>query len=137
MRQERKERYLPLLESTDSPLNGTIPISEKFIEGIFFEPFDQLFRQTLLVNEMVKAQEYGATDYLHMHVIPQGNIKLLNENPAKEFLSGKTLHETWTNLLKLPEKYQVIDPKNLISVAQGLPETENWLNYLLGRYWSE
>ena len=133
--QERKNRYLPLLENTNSPLNVTIPISEKIIEGIFFEPFDQLFRQTLLVDQMVKAHEYEATDYLHVHVIPQGNLKLLNENPAKEFLPGKTLHETWINLLKLPEKYKVIDPKNFVSVAQDLPETEKWLNYLSMRYW--
>jgi hypothetical protein len=52
----RIEIYRALLEDSDSPIH----LGEH--ERLFFDPFDQLMRQTLLAWQMVKHGEFGATN---------------------------------------------------------------------------
>ena len=75
-------------------------------------------RQTLLAHEMIKAKEYGATDYQHLHIIPKENKELKEVNTADGKLDGTNLQEIWISLLKSPEKYKVMDPKDFISPAK-------------------
>jgi hypothetical protein len=71
----RKMTYLPLLEKEDCPIR--LPeLSDTYINGIFYEPFYQLMRQTLLSHEMIKHNFYGARDYIHLHLIPADNDEL-------------------------------------------------------------
>jgi hypothetical protein len=125
----RIKTYKSLLERNDCP----IKIAD--IEGLFTEPYYQLMRQTLLANEMVKTKEFGASDYQHLHVIPMANTDLKDVNTAARRLDGSDLKETWTNLLKSPEKYKAIDPKDFISPAMGCNDVLAWMNYLEQRYW--
>ncbi len=53
----RKAIYLPLLQKKDCPIIVSEP-TDTFIEGIFYEPFYQLTRQTLLAHEMVKGKDF-------------------------------------------------------------------------------
>ena len=87
------------------------------------EPYYQLMRQTLLAHEMTKAKEYGATDYQHLLIIPKENKELKEVNTAEGKLDGNNLSETWTSLLKSPEKYKVMDPKDFISPAKKCKDT--------------
>ncbi len=128
--QTRIKIYKPLLGASDCPF------SIGNVDGLFTEPYYQLMRQTLLANEMTKAREYDATDYQHLHIIPTANKELKNVNTAAGKLVGKELHDTWTNLLKSPDKYKVIDPKDFISPAKNCLDTASAIDYLEQRYWS-
>lgn len=125
----RIKTYKTLLESSDCPFK---PAN---IEGLFTEPYYQLMRQTLLAKEMSKAKEYGASDYQHLHIIPMANKELKDVNTAAGKLVGLNLQETWTNLLKSPDKYKVIDPKDFISPASVCNDVLTWIKYLEQRYW--
>ena len=63
----RYEIYAPLLEEPDSP------ILIKNFSSLYYEPFYQLMRQTLLGWEMVQNREYQCDEFIHLHVIPEGN----------------------------------------------------------------
>jgi hypothetical protein len=125
----RIKTYKTLLKSNDCP----IKIAD--IEGLFSEPYYQLMRQTLLANEMVKAKEYGASDYQHLHIIPKANTDLKDINTATGKLEGSNLKETWTRLLKTPEKYMAIDPKEFVEPARNCNDALTWIKYLEERYW--
>lgn len=126
----RLNTYKPFL---DDPLS---PIKACNIEGVFDEPYCHLMRQTILADRMVRANEYGATEYLFVHVIPSENVELLGNNPASPLLPGFTLNETWCKLLKNPEQYIVIDPKDLLEPARYCPDTSSIVAYLQMRYWN-
>ncbi len=72
----RKNIYSPLLNQPDCPIKSSD------IEGLFTEPYYQLMRQTLLAHQMIKAREYQADSYLHIHVIPIDNKDLKDVNTA-------------------------------------------------------
>ncbi|MGD0584108.1 MAG: hypothetical protein ABR974_14335, partial [Bacteroidales bacterium] len=127
--QTRIKTYKPLLERSDCPFRITN------VEGLFTEPYYQLMRQTLLANEMTKAKEYGATDYQHLHIIPIANKELKDVNTAAGKLEGSSLQETWTNLLKSPDRYKAIDPKDFIKPARNCNDVLTWIKYLEQRYW--
>ena len=92
-------------------------------------------RQTLLANEMTKAKEYGATSYMHLHLIPTANTDLKNVNTAAGKLDGSELHDTWTGLLKSPDQYKAVDPKDFILASKVCEDTLAWTAYLQNRYW--
>lgn len=127
--QTRIKTYSPLLNHPESPLK----LSN--IEGLFTEPYYQLTRQTLLAHEMTKAKEYGADTYLHLHVIPKDNKELKEVNTTSGKLAGTTLEETWKNVLKSPELYIAVDPKDLLEPAKNCIDTIAPLTYLEQRYW--
>jgi hypothetical protein len=84
---------------------------------------------------MKKAKEYGATSYMHLHIIPTANTDLKNVNTAAGKLDGSALHDTWTSLLKSPDQYKAVDPKDFISAAKKCEDTLAWTTYLQNRYW--
>ena len=96
------------------------------------EPFYQLMRQTLLAENIVKnssIERLKAEDYLHIHVIPQGNAELLNRPFA---VSGKTMEETWRSMLNDQTKYVIVDPSDLMKpIAPMYPDL---ITYLQERY---
>lgn len=121
--------YTPHLKEPDCP------IKKCDLEGLFTEPYYQLMRQTLLAHYMIKAKEYGATDFMHLHIIPESNNELLSVNTAAGKLIGNTLTETWSNLLKNPYKYIVMAPEKFLKPAANCPDTITIMNYLRERYW--
>lgn len=105
----RLEAYRDLLQ------NKNCPILHQPLEDLYYEPFYQLMRQTLLAWQMVERKEYGAIDYLHLDIIPRENKELRNivTSPG---LNGKTMHEAWANVLK-PEakkKYQMLSNEEFL-----------------------
>lgn len=122
--------YTPLLNAKDCPLKNNISI-----EGLFTEPYYQLMRQTLLANEMIKAKEYGADSYLHVHVIPKDNKELKQVNTAEGKLDGATLEETWRKILVNPDLYVAIDPQDFLAPASNCNDCIAPLSYLKKRYW--
>lgn len=133
--ERRKATYLPLLQNEDCPIK-IAELNDRFIEGILYEPFYQLMRQTLLAHEMIKAKDFGAIAYIHLHLIPSANKELKLENPSRGILQGATLQETWTNLLKSPNKYRAIDPKDFLEPAIQFAYATAAIKYLEQRYWT-
>jgi hypothetical protein len=120
----RKSRYLDLIVNSRY-------LNDNTLSCCWFEPFYQLMRQTLWVEQMLKHQPEGfeAEDYLHLHVIPDDNVELLNKlYPC----SNQRMETTWKSCLKDPDKYVIISPEKLYS--KQCKDTEIY-NYLSRRYW--
>ena len=125
----RQNIYTPLLNQPDCPIKASN------IEGLFTEPYYQLMRQTLLAHQMIKAKEYQADTYLHIHVIPADNKELKDVNTADGKLKGNKLEDTWKNVLKTPDLYKAIDPSEFLKPAQFCLDCIAPLTYLKQRYW--
>lgn len=82
---DRVAIYRPLLERPDCP------IAVADVRWLFYEPYYQLMRQTLLAWQLVEHQEFGATDWLHLQVVPLGNARLRGRGGAPRQLPGRGL----------------------------------------------
>jgi hypothetical protein len=125
----RIKTYTPLLSQFDCP----IKLSD--IEGLFTEPYYQLMRQTLLAHEMIKAKKYKADSYIHLHIIPKDNKELKEVNTAEGKLIGNKLEDTWKNVLKTPDLYRAVDPRDFLKPALDCLDCIAPLTYLKQRYW--
>jgi hypothetical protein len=126
---DRYEIYDKLLKQSKCPINTTDN------ESLYYEPFYQLMRQTLLGWMMIQAGEYQCDEYLHIHVIPDENREL-RERITSPKLSGLNMSEAWKNVLNEPDRYMVISPRNFIRPAASCQDTNTVLAYLDRRYWS-
>ncbi len=110
------------------------PIKVKPFESLYYEPFYQLMRQTLLGWKMVQAREYGCDEYIHLHVIPSANkeLKLRVTSPG---LTGDSMSEAWKNVLLDPARYQLISPEAFLAPARLCGDTAEIFSYLERRYW--
>ena len=115
-----------LIQNSNQLLNEVSPI-------YFYDPFHQLMRQTLWAEQMVRyrdSESIKADDYIHVHVVPEGNKQLLNKQYK---CSGLNMKETWENQLKNRQKYLLISPKSLLS---ALPDKfQEFKESLDKRYW--
>ena len=125
----RLDVYRELLEDPHSPVITTNP------EDLFYEPYYQVMRQTLLGWTMVRNREYDATDWLHVHVIPKENREM-RERITSPNLQGTTFEESWKAQLRNPDKYIVMTPEEFMSPITGLQDTRSWMDYLQQRYWT-
>lgn len=128
---ERKRRYEQLIvdsQQLKAPMHGN------FYQNIYYyEPFYQLMRQTLLLEQLVKHKDteiIKADDFIHLHIIPPENTNLLN----KTYFGGKEMAETWRGCLEDENKYKIISPKDLLSPLGGAKYSP-FLHYLETRYW--
>ena len=132
--------------------SGLVPGSEQimFENGqnphgtVFFqEPFYQLMRQTLWAEQVIKEKDaffHGASDYIHVHVVPDANTTLRDKTYRKvDWDNGKGMIATWKENLRHPEKYVCIDPKKLFEGIVGdevlSARYSDLLKYLETRYW--
>jgi len=124
----RINTYKPLLGKSDCP------IRVDSIKDLFFDPYDQLMRQTLLAWCMVDAREYGATDWMHLHIIPKANKELRDRNTSVG-LKGKDMGSCWKSVLKEPNRYLTLSPEELLKPALGCLDAKSLIDYLKNRYW--
>lgn len=126
----RLEAYDELLNSDDCPI---IIDNHK---DLYYEPFYQLMRQTLLGWEMVKRNEYKSKKWIHLHVIPDQNKELKNNITSPGLKdNGENIEIAWKSVLRDPDKYVSIDPKKLLLSINNCPDTKSLLSYLDKRYW--
>ena len=101
---------------------------------LFYDPYYQLTRQTLLAWQMIKHQEFGATDWIHLHVAPGANVELLQRVTSPQLAEFKTMERAWKSVLVDPEKYRLVSPSELLP-SRGLDrETDRWLAWVSERY---
>jgi hypothetical protein len=129
--------YKLLLDEEDCPIKSKI-VADNNYDALYYDPFFQLMRQTLLSWKMVKAEEYNCDEYIHVHVIPEENkiLRLAVTSPKLPLnVVAEGMCETWRNLLKEPHRYIVIDPKDLLQPLVYEEDTNSLLRYLGERYW--
>ncbi len=115
------------------------PVNSPFIQpldtdAMYYEPFYQMMRQTLLGSLCVKHRDHGCDDYMHVHVIPEGNLELRN-NVTSPNLPGPDITQAWTRILKNPDKYCCVTPEDLLIPCRGLKDLKTVFGYLERRYW--
>jgi len=124
---ERKKRYSDLINNSSQLIANSHYV-------YYFEPFYQLMRQTLWSEQMISnkvSETVKADDFIYIHVIPSGNLTLLNKTYP---CSGQDMEATWRSCLKDQSKYIIGSPKDLLSQV-------NWgkypdlRKYLDARYW--
>jgi hypothetical protein len=125
----RLEAYKDLLQHKNCP-NGHKPA-----EDLYFEPFYQLMRQTLLGWQMVENNEYGASDYIHLDIIPKENGKLRNVVTSPG-LTGETVHEAWGNALKpdAKQKYKMLSNEDFLKPIFNSDVTDKFETRTLKKY---
>ena len=103
-------------------------------QGLYFEPFYQMMRQTLLGCLFAQNREMKCDSCVNIHVIPNDNVELKG-NITSPTLRGHDIHVAWKHILKIPDSYVSIDPVSLLKDAEHLVDTKSWLSYLNARYW--
>lgn len=133
----RQARYNQLLKTSAQLADSTAAamVAADSAEVVTYkEPYAQLMRQTLLLEQMVAnraTERRAAEDFLHVHVIPKGNAELLGK---RDPTTGLTMPEQWRQQLRDPSKYRVVDPQDLLAPLKGLYGNAALLRYLQVRY---
>jgi len=109
------------------------PIEVEASEYLYYEPFYQLMRQTLLGWKMVQNGDYGASGFIHVHVIPEGNKKLRDSVPSPD-LRSENMSAAWRSVLKDPESYIVVTPSEVLAAVASTHDSRAFLYYLKERY---
>jgi hypothetical protein len=125
---DRVATYAPFLDDADCP----IVLGDH--KRVFYEPYYQLMRQTLLAWQMVKHREFGASDWVHIHVIPELNVTLRRRGKAAPALVGASMAEAWQSALKRPEQYRVMTPSELLAGVGVDGDWAEWRRWLAERY---
>lgn len=100
---------------------------EEWQDSYYWDPHYELARQSLLMEQIIKNQPFGADYYHHMVVCPAENTKMW-----KDALSFKaSLTETGQKL------FHILDPQQLLAPLEGNTDYKDLLNYLKTRYWHE
>jgi len=137
--------YNELIDQPNSPIDSEIAKGdnpEEYYKALYYEPFYQLMRQTLLSWKMVDANEYGADDYIHLHIVPNENKEML-EGKTSTYIQGcnrkdhdyLNMEPAWKSILKKPSKYKRISPMEFIKPLKEEKDTKSLLQYLEKRYW--
>lgn len=113
-----KRRYLNILTSKSSHLTG-------WEKSYYLDPFYELARQSLLMEQIISKEPFPADYYQHIVVCPTDNKEMRADASAfKESLSacGK-------------EFFHIIDPQELLAPLRDNKKYEDLITYLETRYW--
>ena len=111
-----KKRYLDKITTNDSHLTS-------WEKSYYLEPFYELARQSLLMEQIINKKPFPADYYQHIVVCPQNNTEMMAD--ATSFKES----------LKEPSKFNIIDPQALLSPLKGNDDYKALLSYLETRYW--
>ncbi|MGH6835098.1 MAG: PGN_0703 family putative restriction endonuclease [Methylocella sp.] len=133
----REDKYIPeralvydhLITAEDSPFKRIEP------RALYFEPFYQMMRQTLLGWQISKHTDHGCTSYRHVHVVPEQNAEF-HRNVTAPLLKGASVSEAWLAVLRRPELYIGTTPANFMRPVVEERDTKALMGYLKWRYWS-
>jgi hypothetical protein len=129
IRTSNSKKYNEILQNKEKS-----PINVDNLEKLYYEPYYQLMRQTLLGCKMVEEHEYDCTDYIHLHIVPKCNNELLSTINSQR-LAGKDMVSTWKNVLVNPEKYITLSPEEFFKPLENEKDAQELIKYLKLRYW--
>jgi hypothetical protein len=122
---ERQSRYNKLIEDSDQ-LKTPVDLANSIY---YFEPYYELMRQTLLVEQMVR--NGVADDYQHFLIVPDSNIELLQKSFK---CNSMDILQVWGNQLFSTNKFKHIDSSDILNLIKQLPNYSELYNYLKLRY---
>lgn len=125
---DRVATYMKLLDDPDCPIVAGAHAR------LSYEPYYQLMRQTLLAWQMVTHREFGASDWLHVHVVPELNAALRRRTKAAPDLAGASMAEAWRSVLKQPERYLLMTPSELLAGVGIDGDWAEWRGWIAERY---
>jgi hypothetical protein len=117
-----------VLASMDSPFKA-IERNGKHFEPLYYEPYYELMRQTLLGWRMVSANEYNCDEYIHLYVVPKGKQGIIAKYCAR-FGRGN-LKDAWLKILKMPDRFKIISPEQLLEPLKNESGTDAIFKYLV------
>ncbi len=123
----RRGRYNQLIKYSEQ-------LKQSYSGLFYYEPFYQLMRQTLWAEQMVlsnNTESVKADSYIHLHVIPTANEKLLQKTYKS---SSKNMETSWRESINNQDKYKIIDNKLIIDYLATLPSYSKLADYLSKRY---
>lgn len=121
----RQNRYNTLIYQSNQLIS-----TDNLSQSIYYhEPFYELMRQTLLVEQMVR--ENLANDYLHILITPERNRDLLDANYP---ISSLALKETWRSHLKGQKRFKQVDSLKILELIEEMDEFSDQACYLKTRY---
>jgi hypothetical protein len=112
--------YIEMLQNEDCPIK-----MQDDVMNLFYNPYYQLMRQTLLGWKMIKLNEYDCDEYVNLHIIPLENCKL-----RKNIVTPID----WKNTLKDSRKYIVLSPEELLYPLRKEQSLKEYFKYLYNRY---
>lgn len=121
--------YDDLITANDLPFVQIEP------RALYFEPFYQMMRQTLLGWQISKQGDHGCTSYRHVHVVPEQNAEF-HRNITAPLLKGANVTNAWLAVLKRPDFYISTTPANFMLPLLKERDTKALTDYLKWRYWS-
>ena len=119
-----KERYLDKIATIDSHLTS-------WEKSYYLDPFYELARQSLLMEQIINKKPFPAAYYQHIVVCPTDNIEMRAD--AKTFKDS--LSENGNKL------FHIIDPKDFLAPVYSLKDKKGRMKYadlftyLETRYW--
>jgi len=133
----RQDKYIPrreqiydsLILAADSPFRAIEP------RILYFEPFYQLMRQTLLAQLICQHSDHGCTSYRHVHVVPEENMEF-HRNVTSPGLKGASVSEAWLSVLKQPDLFVATTPTKFMRPVVEGRDTRALTSYLSRRYWA-
>ncbi len=119
---EHKRAVQSSIDRYTSRLDNSSNIKE-WKDEYEYDPLYELVRQTMLVEQIIKNNdmELPVDDYLHINVIPEGNVELRSE--VAQFSEG----------LKDKGKFIILEPRKLMLSIKNT--NQDLYNYLESRYW--
>jgi hypothetical protein len=91
-------------------------------------------RQVLLAWQMVEHREFGATEWLHLHVVPSANKELLGKVTSPKLAHFEDMASAWRSVLKRPERYELVTPESMTPDISIDGENGPWRGWLRDRY---
>ena len=125
---ERAKVYDHLIAASDSPFKAIQP------QSLYFEPFYQMMRQTLLGWLIAKNKDHGCSSYRNVHVVPKENEDFHGRITAPS-LKGAHVSDAWRSVLRNPELYIGSTPADLMRSTEEQKDTKALTAYLRRRYW--
>jgi hypothetical protein len=141
-------KYTESYRSEDKYMDARAAVYDQFIEAadspfrliqardLYFEPFYQLMRQTLLGQQMARNHDHGCRSFRHIHVAPDENLEFHRSITAPA-LTGADVYDAWRSVLKQPESFITRSPQQLLQPATAAPDMLSLSNYLRARYWTD
>ena len=124
----RIETYRGLLDDADSP------IRHGDHARLFYEPFYQLMRQTLLLSQMARHAEFGASTWRHVHVVPETNRELRTRVTSPALAGAESMSTAWQSVLVHPDRYRMVTPSDVVAGLPAGPAWSDWRQWLRDRY---
>jgi len=133
------DRYLDIYNYSLEIFKGLINCYDDIdYTDLFYEPFDQLMRLTLLAKHIESEHEMDIQDSSVFLIVPKANKEYSNLFFSPKLVKkSKTVQEIWVDLVGR-KKFNYIHTEDLISKINEVIPPSDWAKYLNMRYkWSQ